>query len=168
LSLGRRGADLGHLLDFSCISQQNAADFMALALSSEQLELLHGAADAVPPNWRSRYFAAVLDQLLPNPTPSDRQVLQAIDQARRSFAMGTGPPPHYASPTAAGLNASPRAPRLRAACLLANPSPWAAAKCQARPENAPTPICMARFFRSTVQKDFRRSFSPLPGYTARQ
>ena len=33
---------------------------MALALSSEQLELLHGAADAAPPNWRSRYFAAVL------------------------------------------------------------------------------------------------------------
>ena len=64
---------------------------MARALSSEQLELLHGAAAAVPPNWRSRYFAAVLDQLLPNPTPSNRQVLQAIDQARRSFAMGTGP-----------------------------------------------------------------------------
>jgi hypothetical protein len=50
--------DLGHLLDFSCILQQNALWIsMALALSSEQLELLHGAAAAVPPNWRARFLS---------------------------------------------------------------------------------------------------------------
>jgi hypothetical protein len=62
-----------------------------LALSSEQLEILHGAAAAVPPNWQSRFFSAVADLLTLNENPSNRDVLQAISDARRSFALGTDP-----------------------------------------------------------------------------
>jgi hypothetical protein len=64
---------------------------MTLALTSEQLAAVHQAADAVPPNYRSRFLAALQDLLLPNPTPSNRDVLEAINQARRSFAIGTSP-----------------------------------------------------------------------------
>ena len=63
---------------------------MALALSSEQLELLHGAA-AVPPNWRTRFLAAVADLLTLVPKPSNRQVIEAVSNARRAMALGSGP-----------------------------------------------------------------------------
>ena len=63
-----------------------------LVLSSEQLAAVHLAADAVPPNWRSRFYTALQDLLLPHSnTLSNRTVLEAIDQARRSFAIGHGP-----------------------------------------------------------------------------
>jgi hypothetical protein len=64
---------------------------MALALSSEQLELLHGAAAAVPPNWRARFLSAVADLLTMTPDPSNRDVIEAVSAARRTMALGTGP-----------------------------------------------------------------------------
>jgi hypothetical protein len=45
---------------------------MALALTNEQLAAVHAAADAVPPNWRSRFFSAVADLLTLTPDPSNR------------------------------------------------------------------------------------------------
>jgi hypothetical protein len=65
---------------------------MALALTSEQLALVHQGAEFVPEAWRTRYFAAVLDLLLPGShSPSNRAVLEAISAARRAFALGDGP-----------------------------------------------------------------------------
>jgi hypothetical protein len=64
---------------------------MALALSSEQLELLHGAAAAVPPNWRSRFLSSVSDLLTLTQNPTNRDVIEAVSAARRAMALGTGP-----------------------------------------------------------------------------
>jgi hypothetical protein len=65
---------------------------MTLALSSEQLELLHGAADAVPLNWRARFLASVADLLTLVPDPSNRDVIEAVSAARRAMALGTAGP----------------------------------------------------------------------------
>lgn len=65
---------------------------MTLALSSEQIEILHGAADAVPPKWRSRFIASVADLLTMTPEqPSNRDVINAVNNARRAMAIGSGP-----------------------------------------------------------------------------
>jgi hypothetical protein len=65
---------------------------MALALTNEQLAAVHAAADAVPPNWRSRFFSAVADLLTLTPDPSNRQVIEAVSTARRAMALGSAPP----------------------------------------------------------------------------
>jgi hypothetical protein len=64
-----------------------------VGLSSEQMELIRGAADGVPPLWRDRYLMQVLDNLLPNPAPNNQEVLQAVSKARRTLALGDRPRP---------------------------------------------------------------------------
>ena len=63
---------------------------MALAITNEQLAAVHAAADAVPPNWRGRFFAAVSDLLTLTPDPSNRDVIEAVSAARRAMALGSG------------------------------------------------------------------------------
>ena len=64
---------------------------MTLALSNEQLEILHDAADAVPANWRSRFIASIADRrYLSN--PSNRQFVEVVSEARRAFALGHNAP----------------------------------------------------------------------------
>ena len=65
---------------------------MALALTNEQLAAVHAAADAVPPNWRGRFFAAVSDLLTLTPDPSNRDVIDAVSAARRAMALGSTAP----------------------------------------------------------------------------
>jgi hypothetical protein len=64
---------------------------VTLVLSSEQLVAVRSAVDAVPPNWQSRFLSALSDRLTMISNPSNREVLEAINQARRSFAIGHGP-----------------------------------------------------------------------------
>ena len=65
---------------------------MTLALSNEQLEILHDAADAVPANWRSRFIASIADRLTCLPNPSNRQFVEVVSEARRAFALGHNAP----------------------------------------------------------------------------
>ena len=73
---------------------------MALALTNEQLAAVHAAADAVPLNWRSRFFSAVADLMMLTPDPSNRDVIEAVSAARRGMALGTGPPTAEKPPNA--------------------------------------------------------------------
>jgi hypothetical protein len=63
----------------------------ALALSAEQRDLVVAAANCVPMAWRGRFRAAVVDLLTMNPSPSNRDVVNACAAARRAIGLGIGP-----------------------------------------------------------------------------
>jgi hypothetical protein len=65
---------------------------VTLALSQEQIEILHSVASAVPPSWRGRFLSAVSDLLtMASPEPSNRQVIEAVSAARRAMLSGSSP-----------------------------------------------------------------------------
>jgi hypothetical protein len=47
----------------------------AVSLTDYQLSSVRNAACNVPPTWRSRLLAAVLEHILPNSTPSDEAIV---------------------------------------------------------------------------------------------
>jgi hypothetical protein len=61
-----------------------------LALSQEQLEMVYSAVAAPPPPWRGRLLAAISDQLTLIDAPTNRQILEVISAAKKSFALGSG------------------------------------------------------------------------------
>jgi hypothetical protein len=63
-----------------------------LALSAEQTAIIRSGVEGVPPRWRTRFLTIVADSLMPNVYPTNRQVIQAVNVARRALAIGISPP----------------------------------------------------------------------------
>jgi hypothetical protein len=62
------------------------------ALTPEQLELVQARARAVPLRWREKFLTAVADQLALTESPTNRDILEICAAARRTLAIGIGPP----------------------------------------------------------------------------
>ena len=62
-----------------------------LALSREQLEILHGVVAQVPRDWQSRFLSAVADALTLVPNPTNRELIEIVSATRRAMAIGSGP-----------------------------------------------------------------------------
>jgi hypothetical protein len=62
------------------------------ALTPEQVDIVQTRAHFVPPRWRERFLRAVGDQLALVQSPTNRDILEICGEARRSIAVGIGPP----------------------------------------------------------------------------
>jgi len=49
-----------------------------IGFSEYQLNVIRSAACHVPAKWRARFLEAVVDQVLPHPSPSDETVEAAV------------------------------------------------------------------------------------------
>jgi hypothetical protein len=63
-----------------------------LALSDEQRTRIISSADTLPMRWRSRFLSSVQDLLLPNPAPTDADVIRACAAAKRAIVVGISTP----------------------------------------------------------------------------
>ena len=69
-----------------------AASVVASALTPEQFAIVRTRASAVPPRWRDKFFAAVVNQLASTESPTNRDVLEICAAARRAICVGIGVP----------------------------------------------------------------------------
>jgi uncharacterized NAD(P)/FAD-binding protein YdhS len=63
-----------------------------LVLTAEQTAMVAAVAAGLSPRWRARFTAAVGDLLTLHRTPTNADVLTAVNTAKRSICVGIGPP----------------------------------------------------------------------------